>query len=289
MTYLSVSHLLWSPTCQGDLWRPWVAKGCPSREWPWVIHHLWTTTLVRDSVRLSPCSLQHVDRTWNCSWGHLGTLDLEHFPISYACSITANDKVSFSKSAFTDIHLWLFPTAEDWDLASHSWTVVLVSWSNWSFLSIWSGPRSPPSELTSLRVALAYLLTVTLSQRCSWICSHWVLPFSHIWPWEINVCLSQTLKPLPSLQIPNLTHLCTNKWPTHPLNNNLKWKLSNFYQQSGRLNSFYPTMLRTAGVLLACHTCLLSLSLGSPVPNLFSFQFLLFCLCHHYPWSRTNW
>ena len=54
------------------------------------------------------------------SQGHLETLDLEQFPVSYACSITANGKVPFSKSVFTDIHLWYSP-----QLRTETWLFIL--------------------------------------------------------------------------------------------------------------------------------------------------------------------
>ena len=74
-------------------------------------------------------------------------------------------------------------------------------------------------------------------------------------------CLLQTLKPL-RLQIPNLTHLCTNKWPMHLLINNLKWPTSR--PQSG---SFLTSISKQANKKVSIHPCFtLPVSCWHPMP-----------------------
>lgn len=97
-------------------------------------------------------------------------------------------------------------------------------------------------------------------------------------------CLLRTLKPLPYLQISSFTRLVTHKWPTYPLNNSLKWELSNFYQQTGKIKKFLSSLLCTAGVLPASHAFSSFPFTGQlhphPTVNTFLLQLLLFCPCH---------
>lgn len=123
--------------------RPWVTYHCPSCNLPLVSCIIFKNDDINDNIgtwlgqALSklPSALRHV-----------GALDSDHFPASCAFSIAANGKLPISKSAFVDIHLWLFPMANDCDLTSHCSDFCLL-------LGHWSGPIwSPVPVLMNLKL-----------------------------------------------------------------------------------------------------------------------------------------